>query len=65
MLWKWVLVLLSSLVFIVAASIVIFDGMKNIRVKEENYITFEGLIEREIISTSSSWDLKYRFLDFL
>ncbi|BCR19179.1 hypothetical protein BmHoA_00231 [Borrelia miyamotoi] len=65
MLWKWVLVLLSSLVFIVAASIVIFDGMKNIRVKEENYITFEGLIERESISTSSSWDLKYRFLDFL
>ncbi|QFP42092.1 hypothetical protein F9Y90_03140 [Borrelia miyamotoi] len=46
MLWKWGLVLLSSLIFIVAALIVIFYGMKNIRVKNENYITFEGLIER-------------------
>ncbi|BCR20832.1 hypothetical protein BmIO_00219 [Borrelia miyamotoi] len=64
MLWIWILFLLSSLIFIVSVSILIFDTMKNIRVKNENYITFEGLIEIEY-SIFSNWDLRYRFLNFL
>ncbi|WP_301386010.1 hypothetical protein QIA30_06340 (plasmid) [Borreliella turdi] len=44
--------LFSLLLFI--SSIIISHGIKNIGIKNENFITVKGLSEREILSTSSS-----------
>ncbi|WNY61516.1 SIMPL domain-containing protein (plasmid) [Borreliella burgdorferi] len=49
--------LFSLLLFI--SSIIISHGIKNIGTKNENYITVKGLSEREILSTSSSWEFRY------
>lgn len=49
--------LFSLLLFM--SSIIISHGIKNIGIKNENYITVKGLSEREILSTSSSWELRY------
>lgn len=49
--------LFSLLLFI--SSIIISHGIKNIGIKNENYITVKGLSEREVLSTSSSWELRY------
>ncbi|WP_418453951.1 SIMPL domain-containing protein [Borreliella lusitaniae] len=47
----------SLLLFI--SSIIISHGIKSIGIKNENYITVKGLSEREVLSTSASWELKY------
>ncbi|AYE36111.1 SIMPL domain-containing protein [Borrelia turcica IST7] len=56
-----VLVLLSSLVFLLS-SFIISNGIKNIGTKNENYITVKGLSEREVMSNSSSWNLQYELV---
>ncbi len=55
---KEIYFLLFSLLLFVS-SIIISHGIKNIGTKNENYITVKGLSEREILSTSSSWGLRY------
>ncbi|AWG42615.1 SIMPL domain-containing protein [Candidatus Borreliella tachyglossi] len=52
------LVFLSSLIFL-GSAFIISGGIRNIGTKNENYITVKGLSEREVISNSSSWTLKY------
>ncbi|UPA09541.1 SIMPL domain-containing protein [Borrelia nietonii YOR] len=58
MLVKRLLILLSSLVFVVA-SVIISSGIKNIGIKNGNYVTVKGLSEKEVLSTSASWNLQY------
>ncbi|MCD2387453.1 SIMPL domain-containing protein [Borreliella burgdorferi] len=41
------------------SSIIISHGIKNIGIKNGNYITVKGLSEKEILSTSSSWEFRY------
>ncbi|AJA90054.1 hypothetical protein OY14_01100 [Borreliella chilensis] len=50
---------LLFLLFFLASSIVISYGIKNIGTRNSNYITVKGLSEKEILSTSSSWNLQY------
>lgn len=52
--------LFSLLLFI--SSIIISHGIKNIGIKNENYITVKGLSEREVLSTSSSWEFRYSLI---
>ncbi|UGQ17028.1 SIMPL domain-containing protein [Borrelia sp. RT1S] len=56
-----VLVLLSSLAFLLS-SLILSNGIRNIGIKNENYITVKGLSEREVISNSSSWNLQYELV---
>ncbi|WP_425592810.1 SIMPL domain-containing protein [Candidatus Borrelia fainii] len=58
MLAKKLLFLLSFLVFVIA-SVIMSNGIKNIGIKNGNYITVKGLSEKEVLSTSSSWNLRY------
>ncbi|QMU99026.1 DUF541 domain-containing protein [Borrelia sp. A-FGy1] len=56
-----VLVLLSSLIFLLS-SFIISNGIKNVGTKNKDYITVKGLSEREVISNSSSWNLQYELV---
>ncbi|UER67415.1 SIMPL domain-containing protein [Borrelia sp. BU AG58] len=56
-----VLVLLLSLVFLLS-SLIVSNGIKNIGIKNENYITVKGLSEREVVANSSSWNLQYELV---
>ncbi|MBW6186672.1 SIMPL domain-containing protein [Borrelia miyamotoi] len=55
---KKLVIVLSSLVFVLA-SVIISSGIKNIGIKNGNYVTVKGLSEKEVLSTSASWNLQY------
>ncbi|WP_215535188.1 SIMPL domain-containing protein [Borreliella bavariensis] len=42
-----------------ALSIIISYGIKNVSTKNSNYITVNGISKKEILLTSSSWNLQY------
>ncbi|AAU07081.1 MULTISPECIES: hypothetical protein [Borreliella] len=42
-----------------ALSIIISYRIKNVSTKNGSYITFKGISKKEILLTSSSWNLQY------